>query len=965
MIIQDLSSTGIRDVTLLCTSLNIRSLPSNIDLLRLSLNNETNSTKQPIAICIQEIWKCNNPGNLQLLNYNQPILRQRKNKTGGGIGIYVKNDIVHTVIESPFVEGVIETLAVKITVNRKKIVLLNIYRPPGRDLNCLQLLENWLRTINVKVIVTGDFNINTLRNTPMTRDYKNFLKRMGLKNTVNVITRANSSTCIDHVLLTKEEAENYLTEVTSESIADHYTIHLYIKKVIVEEKNEKVTEFRIENEVNKAKYLQKLGSMNWDTIDTLNVNEGVDYLISKIKKAYEESFPLLRRKFNKHKDPINAWMTKDLLIRRDKMRKLGIKAKNRQGVAKVIYETEKKIYKNEIIKAKSNFIKQELKKSGNDSKKIWDVINNQVIGKSKNENVKNVNINGINTTNEKIIAEGFASHFKSAAENLHNQLNIDPDKHKQYLNDRKPAWEFVEVTENEVLKVINSLAPKTSQGIDGISNKLLKMSKFKLLKPISMLFNKCIQTGIFPAHFKIAKVVPIYKKGDRTDINNYRPISLLPTLSKIWEKLLNTQLQEKLDEYEVIIDDQYGFRKNHSTINAVQKLVMEVNKLKRERKVVCAVFIDVSKAFDSCSHELIINKLFNIGLSNNSLLLMKNYLHERSQIVNIGNDNSNPTTIKHGVGQGTILGPLLFKLYIADMVRCTNLKVIHFADDTTFVCSANTKSELTETVNNELKKINDWFNSNYLTLHPDKSRVMVFGNDNNINIKMNNIEIIKCGKNNVEKTFNMLGIRLDQKLLWDSHINYIKSKISKGIYLLWKFRNSLDNRARLLIYHALIRSHLLYGISLWGGVKTNSMSMLVKCQKKAIRGLFKGLVHTEPILKKFCLLSLQDEYKLEIMKMAWSYVQGKLPNGIKDSLETVDNHRNLRRNRTLIVPRHVVRMGKFQIDIKLPKAINKDFNNLTVLNTKAALTRKVKKELISRYRDVVTCNNVGCMECRV
>ena len=956
---QDLTIAGNGTGTLFCKSINIRSLPSNIELLQASIID-----KQCDFICIQETWKCNNINNLKLDNYNLPILRQRVLRNGGGLGIYTKKGVKATVINSPFEEGIIETLAIKTNVNQKKIVIVNIYRPPGRDLSCLLRLEEWLKTLQGPIIIVGDFNINTLRNTPMRRDYTLFLKRSGFKNKINEITRTCSSTCIDHVLLNSQAMQYFTTKVDNDAIADHYTLSILTNLKLMHNNINKFVKYHVESDENKNIYLQILNNINWDPIETMTADEGVNYLVSNIQDCYKASFPFITRKFNKKNDALNSWMTKDILDKRDKLRKLGLKAKQGGGISKILFEQEKKIYKNLVKRTKNEFISKNIKRSGNNSKKLWDVINTHIVGKEKHEQLSNIRLNGSITTDEKEIAGGFSNYFENAAKNLHDTIITDPDRHKQYLEPDKEAWEFTDVTEHEVLKVINSLKPKTSNGIDGISNKLLKLSKFKILKPITKLFNKSLNEGSFPTHFKTAKVIPIYKKGDNELMTNYRPIALLPTLSKIWEKLLNVQLQEKLDEYEVIINDQYGFRKNHNTINAVQKLVFEVNKQKRNKKIVCAVFIDVSKAFDSCSHEIIVNKLKNIGLNGMSLQLLKDYLVGRNQVVKIGEMLSEPTIIEHGVGQGTILGPLLFKLYLADMSRSSQLKVIHFADDTTFICHADNKEQLVELVNRELGKITEWFTANYLVLHPDKSRVMVFGNDDNIDITMNNTNIKKCGSNHEEKFFNMLGIRIDQKLSWASHINLIENKLSKGLYLLWRFKKSLDTKTKLLIYHAFIRSHLLYGISLWGNVNDNAIRRLNTCHKKTIRGLTNGLIHTEPILKKFNLLSLQDEAKLEMLKLAWSYCQGKIAPGIKDCLDLLRDQRQLRNLRILAVPLNMGRMGNNQIDVKLPKTINRFNNALIDIVSRNALVNKAKKEMINRYREVVVCHNIGCKECR-
>ena len=273
------------------------------------------------------------------------------------------------------------------------------------------------------------------------------------------------------------------------------------------------------------------------------------------------------------------------------------------------------------------------------------------------------------------IANSFNEYFVNIGPNLSEK--IDPSvnsttTYKSYLTEpTNSLLQFTQISELEVISAINNLENKTSYGCDGISNKLLKLIKNEISKPITLIVNQCLTTGIFPTAFKIAKVKPIYKKGNKSDLNNYRPISLLPTISKIFERVIHTQLYNYLSENKLLCEQQYGFRSQHSTELAAIKLVDYLTHNMDTNKIPTSIYLDLSKAFDTLSFDILLTKFKHYGITGVPLKLLTSYIKDRYQYVIYNGKTSNLLEIRTGIPQGSILGPLFFSIYINDIIKAS------------------------------------------------------------------------------------------------------------------------------------------------------------------------------------------------------------------------------------------------------------------------------------------------------
>ena len=352
---------------------------------------------------------------------------------------------------------------------------------------------------------------------------------------------------------------------------------------------------------------------------------------------------------------------------------------------------------------------------------------------------------------------------------------------------------FVPVNGETIIRIIDNLKYKTSYGHDGLSSLLLKTIKNDVSGSLAIIINQSLDTGVFPNKFKLAKVVPIFKKDDDTKFSNYRPISILPTISKVFERVIFEQLYNYLNSLNLFYHRQYGFRENHSTELAALELIDRIIQYLDKGETPISVFLDLSKAFDTLDHSILLSKLEYYGIRNNALKLFKNYLSNRKQYCCVRHCSIKQCKDCYWGSPRIHTGSSFFTIYINDIIKCSDtFKFIMYADDTTLLTTANVfdkQTDLSLSINNELTKVNDWLRVNKLSLNVNKSKAMVFHMPQKkvplpqLNIAGMAIEFIS--------NFNFLGIKIDTNLNWLSNTNLVANKILKTAGVLNKLRDIL------------------------------------------------------------------------------------------------------------------------------------------------------------------------------
>jgi hypothetical protein len=457
------------------------------------------------------------------------------------------------------------------------------------------------------------------------------------------------------------------------------------------------------------------------------------------------------------------------------------------------------------------------------------------------------------------------------------------------------------VSETEIISIIKNLS-NGSPGWDGIAPNIVKNTHHNFIKPFSHVMNLSITEGVFPTELKIARVIPLFKSGDPMVFSNYRPVSVLPLFSKILERLMYNRLLSFVNKYDLLYKYQFGFRPKHSPELALVCLVEKISNALENGDYVLGLFLDFSKAFDTVNHEILLSKLDYLGVRGVALKWFESYLSQRSQHVVYNDVASSSLTIKCGVPQGSILGPLLFLLYINDLAGVSNcLFSLLFADDSNMFITGKNLDDLISTMNTEMAKIVDWLNINKLSLNLKKTHYMVFRKPR-CKISLTSDLIIGGMKIDMATETKFLGVKVDQHLTFESHIRYMKQKISRGIGILYKAKRLVNETTLLTLYHAFLYPYFTYCITVWGNTYNSVLDSLVKLQKHAVRIVIgaKKYSHTAPIFNKLGLLDLHRLYLYSVQLFVYKYHHELLPCIFTDYFtinSSVHEHNTRQRNK--------------------------------------------------------------------
>ena len=446
-------------------------------------------------------------------------------------------------------------------------------------------------------------------------------------------------------------------------------------------------------------------------------------------------------------------------------------------------------------------------------------------------------IDGVDTNDPEVVNATLNQHFASVGPNLASNIPPSPIHFSNYLPPTPNCSFYLHRTDRSEIRNLISTLKSGSSGYDGVSTKVIKFCIDPLTAPLTYLTNLILRTGIFPDQLKIAKVTPLPKNGSPINPDNFRPISVLTGISKVVERVISVRLTSYLEENNLLSEAQHGSRKARSTDTALHSFLKPIYSALDSKQCTIATFLDLKKAFDSIPHDSLLQKLRYFGITGKPLKLLESYLTGRKQFVSHSNNNSPTVHISYGVPQGSILGPILFLIYINDITRAApSLSFSLYVDDTTVTITRPTMEEAQSTINSELSSINKWINANGLTLNVEKSAYMVF-HRTCVDVGQIRVSIDHQTLNRVEQ-FKFLGVILDNKLKWKLHIEYVRNKISKICGLLYRIRQQLDTKSLLTIYNSLIYTSLVYGVIFWGGACPNFLKQLVIIQKRALRTIF-------------------------------------------------------------------------------------------------------------------------------
>jgi hypothetical protein len=431
-----------------------------------------------------------------------------------------------------------------------------------------------------------------------------------------------------------------------------------------------------------------------------------------------------------------------------------------------------------------------------------------------------------------------------------------------------------------------------------------------------------------------------------------------------------------IEKNKILYKHQYGFRKGHSTIHPIIQFLNKIADANNNAnpELTMGIFIDLKKAFDTISHDILVNKLKQYGIRGITNTWIQDYLTNRSQFVSFGETTSSTQTITCGIPQGSILGPLLFLLYINDVSNALQITTLSFADDTTLLVTDQNVTYLYKRASTELNLLNDWLGANKLALNTDKTKYMIFCPkhrkyiNSNLKLSINNITLSQVGDNKKEKTIKFLGLHIDEHITWKHHISQINTKLSKTLFAINKAKNTLPKTALKALYNALIQPVINYGILAWGSAINNTNNKTLLMQKRAIRTInnMPYNSHTEPLFKKNEILKISEVYKLEIVKFMINYEQNKLPNSFANLFPHNNEIHTARTTRQanhihvkLTTNQFVSNLPKF----KIPLYWNTTVDKIDLTKSKHLLQSTIKHNMLNSYLEIVNCTNTYCRQC--
>ena len=765
------------------------------------------------------------------------IIRNDRGELGGGVAVFVKNTIYYKRVFK-YEKPNIEAIWLQINSLEGKVLICACYRPPHNndfwtDLSGVldEVKEDEVRT----TLIFGDLNADM--KTGNGRKMIQLCDRENLQYLINEPTRITDTTAtiLDQILVNCPNFVQRVEVFPPVSTNDHSTVGVHLNFKIKKEAayERKVWLFK---DADFDKFREALLKADFDKcFEDNNVNKACDKWTETFLNVATDVIP---NKVITVRPNDSPWFTSELrTLRRKKIRAYHtFKRTNRENDWHR-YKALRNEYQHGLDKAETNY-KQSLANSletQRNSKRWWQTVK-WLLGRGGDTSYPTLCVDGKQFNLNKEKAQAFNNFFLSHS-------NIDESNAVLPEDDNFPEGiSNIAATHDEVHDLLKCIDPSKSTGPDGVSPRLLREAGASIVPSLTRLINLSLSSATVPDSWKLANVIPLFKKGDHSEVNNYRPVSLLSCVSKLLERVVFKYVFNYLRDSNFLSKHQSGFQPGDSTVNQLTYLYHVFSEALDNKKDVHIVFCDVRKAFDRVWHKGLLYKLRKAGIYGTLLAWFENYLKNRYQQVVIRGQKSEIGLIRAGVPQGSVLGPLLFLVYINDIASITQCNIKLFADDTSLYIEFDNSALAEEALNNDLVNIQEWANQWLVSFSPAKTKLMTctFRKKEQPNIEFDNMQLESV------KNHKHLGLILSHDLTWSSHVQSLVQSISPMIDVLKKLKYTLDRKSLETIYFSFIRPKLEYGCHIWDNCSKHDSDQLEAIQldmARIVTGARRGTSH--------------------------------------------------------------------------------------------------------------------------
>ena len=824
----------------------------------------------------------------------------------GGIIAHVRDDIVQRrMVDMENLHcnsGRIETVIIEITVNCEKWLLCSMYKQPVvKNVDFTSVFEDFITRCYSQysnIIVMGDLNINMNVGNHCISDVFDI---HGIKNIVTSPTcfKGSNPTLID-VVLSNVPKRLQGTFVFDTSLSDFHHMVCFATKIHIPKKSPRIITYRSYKRFDEVKYLRDLHEAPFQVAEIFDSVDDVYWFQQCLmKQIMDENAPIKTKKVKHVQLPfMNGKLRKEINY------KNMLKRKYEKWPTHVNWTLYKK-HRNYVVKLRKESVRNYMKNKcipGQHSRDFWKVVNPLISDKQKG-NCDNLTLvdNDVVLSDSNIVCSTLNNYFVGVAKHIghedpiHESQDADIDEivnmyrnHDSISfirsNTQSGTFKFSAVSQNEVLKKLKAVNPRKATGFDVIPPKLIKLGAVALCGPLSFTINACIETSTFPSELKCAEVSPVFKKGDSSTKENYRPISILPCISKIVESVMIDQLstffETRLSPY------MSGFRKGHNCENVLLRFIEKCKSSLDESKVYGALLTDLSKAFDCLPHKLLIAKLSAYGVDKQACKFISNYFMNRKQRVKIGNTRSDWNAVTKGAAQGSIFGPFTFNVHLNDLLNVVSQScdVFNYADDNTIGCNGNNAIDVCTKLQSIANNMIMWFQENDLKANPDKFQMIIFDKKHQDHtVVIDNITI----KN--KQSVKLLGLDIDRKLTFHDHITKLCRKAGNKVNVLARLSSNLDINSKMVLFYSFILSHFEYCAPIMHFCGTGDTRKIEKIQKRALRHIYKDFSSNYTTLMVMSGRSLMYMYRLRsILTEVYKIVRKECPIYLHD-LFTIKN----------------------------------------------------------------------------